>query len=249
MTTTYYTIKGKNDGFGAQYQAILSGISYCNYENYIYIHTEFTEIGHNVDVTKANQFIGISNRVVMPSNCKLLEFPYVYKVHFCERPSIYYTDKVIEYVRNCYFSTEKPLIGDIDIAIHIRRGDVKNNTNDGYDRYVDNTFYTEIIKKLKAKYPTYTITVFSEGKYEDFKELGLEENCFKLNTDIFETFHSLVCAKVLIQACSSLSYCAGMINKNTVYHLDTFWHKKLDHWLKLSSLQEEKEKEKEKPDT
>ncbi|KKL26139.1 hypothetical protein LCGC14_2398300 [marine sediment metagenome] len=31
-----YTITGKNDGFGAQYQAILSGIALCEYEKYKY---------------------------------------------------------------------------------------------------------------------------------------------------------------------------------------------------------------------
>ena len=41
MTNIYYTIVGKTDGFGAQYQAILSGIAYCKFKNYIYIHTPF----------------------------------------------------------------------------------------------------------------------------------------------------------------------------------------------------------------
>ena len=35
---------------------------------------------------------------------------------------------------------------------------------------------------------------------------------------------------------SSFSYCASIINNNTVYHYDSFWHKKLDHWLKISDL-------------
>ena len=64
----YYTIKGKDDGFGAQYQAILSGISYCNYKNYIYIHTPFTQIDHAIDVSKANEFIGIHNNLEIDSS-------------------------------------------------------------------------------------------------------------------------------------------------------------------------------------
>jgi hypothetical protein len=89
---------------------------------------------------------------------------------------------------------------------------------------------------LKEKYPDYKITIFSEGKYEDFKELGLDETCFRLNTDLFETFHSLVSSKVLIMGFSSFSYSAGIINSNIVYHYDIFWHNKLNHWLKISDL-------------
>jgi hypothetical protein len=235
MSITYYTIKGKTDGFGAQYQAILSGIAYCNYKNYIYIHSPITKMEHNVDINKANEFMGINeSSYQINSICEIQQKHYEPEVHWCIKPSMYYNDKVLEYIRKCYYNSKKPYIGLIDVAIHIRRGDVNNENNN--ERYTDNIYYKEIIKQIKIKYPTYTITVFSEGKYSDFDNLGLEENCFKLNTDVFETFHSLVCSKVLIQSISSFSYCAGIINQNTVYHYDSFWHKKLDHWLSLSSL-------------
>lgn len=235
MKATYYTIKGKSDGFGAQYQAILSGIAYCNYKNYIYVHTPIRTLEHNVDINKANEFIGINtNSQEYNTNCKIEEHAYENKVHLCKTPSIYYTDKVLDYIRKCYYSTAKPCVDLVDIAIHIRRGDV--TTTSYKERYINNNNYKKIITKLNTKYPTYTITIFSEGKYDDFSDLGLEEKCFKLNTDVFETFHSLVCAKVLIQAISSFSYCAGLINQNTVYHFDKFSHKKLDHWFEISSL-------------
>jgi len=226
---TYYTITGKTDGFGAQYQSILSGIAFCKYTNYIYVHSPFTQIEHNVDIRKANEFIGITNVENVPQKCNIIKEPYSPEVHWCRNPSMYYTEQVLEYIRTCYFSTPKPH-ADIDIAIHIRRGDVSNIANT--DRYTDNSYYANIIKKMKALYPSYSITIFSEGTYDDFKDLGLAESCFRLNTDVFETFHSLVCSKVLITAKSSFSYCAGIINRNTVYY-DTFWHKKLDHWINI----------------
>jgi GH25 family lysozyme M1 (1,4-beta-N-acetylmuramidase) len=60
--TIYYTITGKCDGFGAQYQSILSGIALCKAENYIYVHTPMKTIEHGVDVNKANEFIGIKQK-------------------------------------------------------------------------------------------------------------------------------------------------------------------------------------------
>jgi len=230
----YYTIADKHDGFGSQYQGIFSGIALCKAENYIYVHTPIKILQHGVDVKKANEFIGIKNNIENYDTNNIIKERFSAKVHWCKTPSIYYTDEVIDYIRNCYYSTEKPNIGLIDIAIHIRRGDVSKTREVG--RYIDNKFYAEVIKKLKVKYPVYTITVFSEGKYEDFNDLGLEESCFKLNTDVFESFHSLVSSKVLIIGYSSFSWTAGLINKNIVYHYDSYWHKKLDHWISLSSL-------------
>jgi hypothetical protein len=235
MPDTYYTIKGRCDGFGAQYLSILSGIAYCDYNNYIYIHTPFKHVCHKTDTRKANDFIGINNNSFSYDNrCTLIEKTYEEEVHYSNTPSMYYTDSVLEKIRKSYYSSEKPLVGKIDIALHIRRGDVNKEQNE--NRYVDNSVYVKIVDKLKEKYPSYTITVFSEGVYEDFNDLGLEEHCFKLNTDVFETFHSLVTSKVLIQGWSSFSYCAGLINSNIVYHDDTLCHRKLDHWMKISEL-------------
>ena len=42
-----YTITGKKDGFGAQYLAIMSGIAYCKYKNYNYVHTPIKNMEHN----------------------------------------------------------------------------------------------------------------------------------------------------------------------------------------------------------
>jgi hypothetical protein len=234
---TYYTITGKTDGFGAQYQAILSGIAYCHHNNLIYVHTPFTKMEHSIDIRKANEFIGINNNRLlangqMPSHCcKIYGNACANDVYICSNPSIYYTPDVLRMIRDDYLHAPKPSIGEIDIAIHIRRGDVKNGM-----RYTDNHFYKKVVHQLRKVYPTYTITILSEGKYDDFKDLGIDKEHVKLNTDVFETFHSLVCAKVLIQACSSFSYCAGILNENTVYHMNTFWRSKLDHWLNINDL-------------
>jgi len=238
----YYTITGKTDGFGAQYQAIMSGIAICNYKNIIYVHTPFNKMEHNANAKKLNEFIGINNKKLkekglFPKNLQnVFKEQFCKKIHFHDTPNIFYTDKVVEIIRDCYYSTEKPVIGSIDIAIHIRRGDVNKNTMfRKISRYTDNSEYIKIIQGLKRKYPGQTITVFSEGKYDDFKELGLDEGCFQLNTDIMETFHSLVSAKILVMSVSSFSYSAAILNKNTIYYKD-FWHKPLNNWISINSL-------------
>ena len=56
-----YTIAGKIDGFGAQYMAIISGIAYCKYKNYNYVHTPLKNVSHGGDKDTLNKFIGIPN--------------------------------------------------------------------------------------------------------------------------------------------------------------------------------------------
>jgi len=228
----YLTIKGREDGFGAQYHAMLSGIAYCYHYNHFYIHTPFTKIEHCIDITKANLFIGIP----LTNTSKIdIAKTFIEEVHYSRSPSLYYSEEVLGFIRSCYYSTPKPEIDPIDIAIHIRRGDVTKEKNS--ERYKENVAYRNILKKICLLYPG-KITVFSEGSYEDFIDLGLEKECFRLNTDMFEIFHSLVSAKVLVMGFSSFSYCAGLLNPHTVYHEDTFWHHKLDHWKRISKLYE-----------
>jgi len=231
-----YTIAGKKDGFGSQYQAIMSGIAICAKKGYTYVHTPFKKIDHGGNVDELNKFIGLKNDTTYDENAlkNMITEEYSKEVHDSENPSIYYTDAVLKRIREAYYSTEKPKISDVDIAIHIRRGDVKSDDPDG--RYITNTIYLKAINALKKIYPTYKILIFSQGTPEDFKELGLNENNFRLNEPIRTTFHSLVSAKVLVMSKSSLSYSAAILNRNKVYY-QPFWHKPLDNWINIDSLQ------------
>ena len=54
-----------------------------------------------------------------------------------------------------------------------------------------------------------------------------------MNENIQSTFHHLVMANVLIIAKSSFSYCAALLNKNTIIAnlIRNWWHKPLSSWL------------------
>ena len=228
-----YTIQGKIDGFGAQYQAIMSGIAYCKFKNYNYIHTPFKQIDHGGDIKSLNNFIGVYN---------LFNYNY-YKidiieecsdnVHYSTNPSKYYNNDVIKILKEYYYSKAKPIIENIDIAIHIRRGDV--NKLLCKNRYTSNSYYNKIIKFLNIKYPNYKIIIFSEGNIKDFNDINNKNVSFKLNESIEKTFHSLVSAKILVTAKSSFSYSAAILNSNTIYYMD-FWHKPLKNWKNITDF-------------
>jgi hypothetical protein len=203
----------------------MSGIAYANNKGLTYVHAPFEKMSHDVDINILNDFIGLRSESHKMDNIKTEH--YSKEVHCSNKPSEYYTSPVLKILRDAYYSTKKPNISPPEIAMHIRRGDVdaiKYPT-----RFTDNKENKRIIDILKEKYPDYNITLFSEGKESDFNDLLSSNVTLKLNGDITETFHSLVSAKVLVTAKSSLSYSAAILNENIVYYQD-FWHKPLDHW-------------------
>uniref|UniRef100_A0A6C0C5V2 Glycosyltransferase n=1 Tax=viral metagenome TaxID=1070528 RepID=A0A6C0C5V2_9ZZZZ len=236
MTKKNYTIKGKTDGFGAQYHSIMSGIAYSKFKNYNYIHTPIAKIGNMTSekLESLNNFIGIPS-LPNQNNIEIdITVPFSGEAIFSNKPSEYFTNDVIEILRKYYYSTSKPVIENIDIAIHIRRGDVTNGVLK--DRYTPNSYYNEIIKFLNRKYPNYNITILSEGNVNDFNELNGKNISFKLNTSIAETFHSFVSAKILITAKSSFSYCAAILNSNEIYYMDWSTFSPLKNWKNISDF-------------
>lgn len=219
-----YTVTRK-DGFGAQYQAIMSGVAYARLMNYQYIHTPFRQIDHGVDVAAMNRFIGIP-----PSRerAEIRENGGSALVNSAETPDIYYTDEVRALLRSWYNSTEKPAVDPDQIAIHIRRGDAARQNLTF--RLTSNLFYQRLISDLRVLYPGLRIRIHSEGQPADFKELVADDVELALNEDLQVTFHSLVKAKVLVTAKSSLSYAAALLSENTIYYIP-FWHKPLKSWI------------------
>ena len=56
---TCITVKGKVDGFGAQYNAIISGIAYSSYCNFEYCHVPMKKTGeHYISLSDANKIMG-----------------------------------------------------------------------------------------------------------------------------------------------------------------------------------------------
>ena len=92
----------------------MSGIAFCDFQKFKYVHTKFNVI-HNCtekDVNKLNNFIGVKNK-----NDEIIDLSKIdhikkfsKEVHFSENPDIFYTKDVINKIRNFYYSTEKPKI-------------------------------------------------------------------------------------------------------------------------------------------
>jgi len=229
--TKHLTIAGKKDGFGAQYQALMSGIAFCEYKNYSYIHTPFETIEHTETTESLNRFIGIKSDDGVGKEIPDMTEPFIPQVHFSENPSLFYTPHVLQKIKRMYYSVAKPDKCKYDIAIHIRRGDIKPSAK---ERYTSNEFYSTLITEFKCKYPHYKIGIYSVGQERDFGGLNLENIYFCLNEDIEKSFHDLVTAKILVTSKSSFSYSAALLSEGDIYYLP-FWHRPLSQWTVLSA--------------
>jgi len=130
-----------------------------------------------------------------------------------------------------FFSSSK-----INVAIHIRRGDILAADGSVYqpERYTATPAVLAtlkcVIKALDRLGLDRTIHLFSDGDpggFDDAAELGAT---LHIKERTFQTFHHLVSADILIMAKSAFSYTAALLS-NGIKLYDKFWHKPLPSWV------------------
>lgn len=225
------TIRGKTDGFGCQLNAVFSGIAFCtNVPRYRYVHTPFYSVSHGYrDLSnEVNNFIGIPDM----RHGKKIHVVYRYMDAVFKNPRAFYTNQVLDKIRGWYWANKNK--SDVDIVIHIRRGDVQpQNGGDRRRRFMSNSWYNLVLKDMITNYPDdYRIIVHSEGEMNEFESImdgwpnSIKDRMFwKLGKDndancehnMLSAFHDMCSAKVLIQSKSGLSYTSGIINDQIVY--------------------------------
>ena len=258
-----FTIAGKTDGFGAQFQAQMSGIAFAaGRPGEQYVHSPMGRKGMDEDLhgqteedgADMDHFGGMGSFSVqwadVPSDvhARIQSHEYIKAVHEAtssELEGCFYTSAVRQLLRDRYHSTPKPSLpaccseGGGYVAIHIRRGDVSEERYAG--RFTSNETYAQLLPLVAEQHPGIPIVVFSQGDSADFAELtsseGLEVRLF-LNGSVRTTFHALVCAKALLVAKSSFSYSAALLCEGTVYSdlIAQWWHQPLPDWRRVGDV-------------
>lgn len=231
-TTRQLTVSrtyARTEGFGSQYQAQLSGYAYCAATGACeYVHTPFRAMDHGVDFASLERFVNLGKLGANPRGRAEVK-DIVDEVHWAQRPSRYYTPRVLARIRDAYWSTDKPTVPVYDFVVHIRRGDNTATHMDGR-KYTPNSRYSRVLDRIFAENPRAQVCVVSEGKKSDFEGLDRRGVHFLLGGDLKIAFHTMVRARALVVAFSSLSYCAALLNPNRVVVIIDYWHKPLDHW-------------------
>ena len=118
----------------------------------------------------------------------------------------------------------------INIAVHIRRGDINKGQLTGdkalTKRWLDMEYYENIIKKLVMNFEKpYCIYIFSEGdakEYRAFEEYGTVKYCFDMSA--MDSFLHMVRADYLVLSKSSFSYKPALLSDGIRICPPGFWH-------------------------
>lgn len=256
----YLTYVPYIDGMGAQYQRVIGLIALAYAHECTYVHTSVNQMDHvtpaevieiehflqiNSYYNKANIKFDVEYNIKSEEvECSILHFKsqsntsnILLKIHNClaildANTQLY--NKVMPMLRN--INQCRDLIhfnkNVINIAVHIRRGDVSNVKNS--DRYLPTSYFKTIIDKLLVQFSGANVCIFTEITPENRDEFNIFTNIKIISGgDVLITFEHLSKADILITSKSSFSYVAALYNENTVLYTN-FWHKPLPHWKLLS---------------
>lgn len=257
---TALTCAGRTDGAGAQILGILSLQAFCEHYNFTYAHTPFAEIDHT---TSDDDVLAWENLFQLGTGYKtIFDFQSAKIVSISEylkNPLLWFGNVIVslphayefaDYCDDAYDSTISRLRTrlaafhnnlerkKVNIAVHIRRGDVDANRNP--ERFTSNesifALLSFIAAELDAAGKGYEINIFSEGTHEDFLIFKRLNCIFHLNTNPIDVLKQLSVADILITAKSSFSYVAALINPNLVIH-EKLRHRKRLNWVDRSDLE------------
>jgi hypothetical protein len=138
----------------------------------------------------------------------------------------------------------------LNIAVHIRRGDVSLTENVGRYVYIDD--YIDIINNLTSilsgysfEYNIYCDSISVHEIDQIVNKCSNAKITFHINTDVVETFMAFVNADILIAGKSSFSYSASFLRQKGIILYIPIQHAYAEKHLKLdsaNSIIENKEK-------
>jgi len=147
---------------------------------------------------------------------------------------------------------------EINIAVHIRRGDVTLCTDNARRRYFTNSHYLRLLDDLVANLTgPYKVTIYSESEitklkrykqYENFDEFVERNYTLSLDDKLEDVWRAFVEADILVMAKSSFSLVPAILRYNrsgVIFPPHKFatplphWHVLDDDFLDMSYMEME----------
>jgi hypothetical protein len=236
----YITTKIYSDGFGSQYQNIISYYIYSKYNNLIFHYRPFDKMEHNYDndkqfINKKEELINLKDNLINydPNN-----YNYNIKDGLCVYNYInknineYYQSEHMEFIKDCFWRNKDKIYfknDKINVAVHIRRPNKDDNRIDGAN--TNNIYYLNIINIIRNIYKTNLLFhIYSQGNITNFDKFINNDVILHIDTDIENTFIGLVAADILVTSRSSFSYVAALLSNGIIYY-NPFWHPPLNKWI------------------
>lgn len=246
----------RGDGFGTHVIALVSALAYCNLKNITYVHWPWHSVGHcptGMTVSAWSASLQDFTGLVTPDmlfNDSLGAVPAIRWLGFsAETINAYFNPEFLAATRGRYMSfppgkkhsdSFAATNDTIRIAVHVRRGDVRDTWS---GRYTSNSRTLEFmqiaereIQAQNALKKALTFHIYSEGAPENFTDLvqayGPGSVYLHLNEELKVSFHDLASADVLVMAKSGVSYAAALLSGGTVFY-QPFWMRALSSWRVL----------------
>jgi hypothetical protein len=243
------TCSGKTDGGGAQVHAVLSIQAFCRRYGVTYTHTPFTQIEHTSGPQEVERWettfaLGTGHELATSFGLPVIKLK-----TYARRPALWF-QRIIVAIPHAHDYTDhagetyewllarrgkKTFNQRLEIAIHLRRGDVSPTRN--ADRYTPDNKILDLIEMLKRALqhvsPQPEFHIYSQGIAEDFEAYARLGCRMHLNDDALNDLLSMSKADILVIAKSSFSYVAGLLNQGIVIY-EPFWHRPVAHWVKMS---------------
>lgn len=203
------TINTGKDGMGSQLFRRLNIWGYCELHKSetTYLHTPFQRVAHNTDHIIAEKFFNLGMNESLESEfSSKSEIDYVRGCGADNIPSKFFkkninayemlTDKFFEKLK----ATKKPEVkfdpNKLNVAVHIRRGDICNHDKNFKSKASSDEFYLYAMQKIIENNPTKEIEffIFSENHEKNLKKENKKfEKSLRIlsDVDIFEKFRDL----------------------------------------------------------
>jgi hypothetical protein len=235
------THENRSDGFGAQYQGIITTYICCakHSVNYKYTQLSYVEHNYNNDMSYINKLEDLMN---LKENIETNHDNTSTEIKFFDVSS-YFENNIDEccasnemkFVKECFWKNKEKnhfKNNKINIAVHIRRENFHDRGQAGNRANVPNTYYLNIMNELREKYKDKELLfhIYSQGTINNFEVLQKEDVEFHLDEEITKTFVGLVAADILIISPSSFSYVAALLSDGIVYYKQ-FWHNPKKDWI------------------
>lgn len=238
----YITNEVHGDGFGSQYQEVISCILVAKRFGFTYVYNPIGKAEHNYDgnpnfVKEMEEYMNL-----------VPHFKTVHDVNqFVERYTSpkqkvdadindYVTSESVKEIQDLFWekkdrsSVFKGFEDKTNVVVHVRRPNRDDNRIAGSDTPDD--YYLNLmdhIRGLKFDKPVH-FHVHSQGfpmmfsRYMENPDVTLY-----LNVDYRISFTQMVAADILCTSASSFSYAAAILCEGLVY-FKTFWHNNPKHW-------------------
>lgn len=253
------TCRGKTDGAGAQVHAALSVIAFCQRVGVPYFHSPLIDVEHLKSADEIAQwenhfslskFSSVeTSKVIAGRTISLAEFKGSSRqekkesVLAIEHAHAFTESHPSSYVplRHALrqYALNHPTEPDdrVNIAVHIRRGDVSPTRNP--ERFTSNDNVTKSI--LAASHIVLSaglvpsVTIYSQGDPDEFSDIVKATECgLCLDADPLDTLRKMADSDLLIMSKSSLSFLAAFLCNGVVVY-EPFWHKPMGHWVNIEA--------------